>query len=65
MILNNSNVKKVTFLFVKRMSLMSNKLTIAILKYRTLIKMNWTKQKQIKETPKFGMNQFQIIIFYG
>ena len=44
---------------------MSNKLTIAILKYRTLIKMNWTKQKQIKETPKFGMNQFQIIIFYG
>ena len=27
------------------------KLTIAILRYRTLIKVNWTKQEQIKETP--------------
>ena len=26
-------------------------LTIAILTYRKLIKVNWTKQEQIKETP--------------
>ena len=26
-------------------------LTIAILRYQTLIKVNWTKQEQIKETP--------------
>ena len=26
-------------------------LTTAILRYRTLIKLNWTKQEQIKETP--------------
>ena len=30
---------------------MNKKLTIAILRYRTLIKGNWTKQEQIKETP--------------
>ena len=42
---------------------MKNKLTIAILRYRTVIKVNWTKQEQIisKETPKFWMNQ--MIIF--
>ena len=40
---------------------MNNKLTI--LRYRTVIKVNWTKQEQIKETPKFWINQ--MIIFYG
>jgi len=43
--------------------MMNNKLTIAILRYRTVIKVNWTKQEQIKETPKFWINQ--MIIFYG
>ena len=37
---------------------MNNKLAIAILRYRTLIKINWTKQEQINETPKFWKNQF-------
>ena len=49
--------RKMTFLFVKRMSytykcvIDEYYLTIAILTYRTLIKVNWTKQEQIKETP--------------
>ena len=41
---------------------MNNKLAIAILRYRTLIKINWTKQEQINETPKFWKNQ--IIYFF-
>ena len=43
---------------------MNNNLTIAILRHRTLIKINWTKQEQINETPKFWKNQI-IYFFYG
>ena len=46
-------------------SLMNNKLLIiVILRYRTLIKVNWTKQEQIiGKLRKFWMNQ--TTIFYG
>ena len=42
---------------------MNNKLTIAVLRYRTVIKVNWTKQEQIRETPKFWMNQMIIFLW--
>ena len=40
-----------------KVSLMNNKLKIAILKYRTLIKRNWTKQEQ-RNSEICWMNQF-------
>ena len=40
-----------------KVSLMNNKLTIANVKYRTLIKVNWTKQEQ-RNSEICWMNQF-------
>ena len=43
---------------------MNNKVTIAILKYRTLIKVNWTKQEQ-RNSKICWMNQFFFTKYCG